>query len=74
MNTPKKDDLIKEINEIVPQIGMEAVRFFKPVVMLISAVTRYAYLEQQLQRVIPKPTQKEEENEPIKETSSQTTD
>lgn len=63
MNTPKKEDILKEIAQIPDAIGMHAIRMLRPFVMICSAVARYTYLEEELRKVTPKPAPAEgEEN------------
>lgn len=51
MNTPKKEDMIKELNERVPSIGMRAIKLFAPWVELFTEVSRITYLDQEIQKL-----------------------
>ena len=86
MNTMKKDDITKELEQCNRVVCNQAAMFFAPLIQIISAITRKLYLEEELRKVTPRPAPqkappspenpeakielKEEKDEPIQENSN----
>lgn len=66
MNTPKKEDIIQELGQIPQAVFEQVSQVFRPWIMILSALTRYYYLQEQLRKVTPRPTPTEEvKDEPV---------
>ncbi len=61
MNTMKKEDMIKEQQELVFNIGLNVVKGLRHVSRLIGAVGRVDYLGMEIDKVTAKPAPQIEE-------------
>lgn len=55
MNTPKREDIEKEMNQVIYTGWMEAIKFFQPLVNIMSLVSRYGYLVEEKRKITPVP-------------------
>lgn len=51
----KKEDLLKEKEELEQTILFQAVRIFVPIVNIISAIQRHMYIANEVDKITPKP-------------------
>lgn len=61
--TMKRDDLIKERNDIIWAMGQHALQFLKPLCHLMSFTARYVIVEEEIRKVTPKPAVVPEEKQ-----------
>lgn len=61
MNTMKRDDMIKERNDITWSIGFQTTRLLTPFVSIFSGVARWLYLDEEIKKATPKPQMVKEE-------------
>lgn len=59
MNTMKREDMEKEQQELIVAIGVNVVRVFRHIARFINAVGRVDYLSTEIEKVTPKPENKE---------------
>lgn len=59
MNTPKKDDMIEELQRLEPAMIREIELWLTPIMNVMSLLSRRAYLKSEISKVTPKVEQKE---------------
>ena len=64
MNTMKKEDIIKEKEQLTYAGWQETVRVLTPIARLLSAVTRELFLNEELRKVTPRPAPQPEPEKP----------